>query len=150
LTIYYEDMPVGKRFTSKSRTLSQNEVDRFADLTGDLNPLHIDEEYARKTVFGGRVAHGLLVLSLAIGLWYDIGVTRDSLVALLGIDQVAFRVSVRPGDRLHLTSKVQSRRPSRSNPGAGIVVLHDVIADDLERKLVEFERVLLVKRRPKA
>ena len=150
MTVYYEDMPVGKKFTSESKTLSQGEVDRFAELTGDMNRLHIDEEYARRTIFRGRVAHGLLVLSLAIGLWYDMGLTRDSLVALLGIDQVSFRAPVRAGDRLHLASRVQSRRPSKSNPEAGIVVLHDVIADRLERKLVEFERVLLVKRRPKA
>ncbi len=150
MTLYYEDMPIGRKFISKARPLSQAEVDRFAELTGDLNRLHIDEEYARKTVFGGRIAHGLLVLSFAIGLWYDMDVTRDSLVALLGIDKVAFRAPARPGDKLHLISRVQSRRLSKSNPGAGIVVLDDAVANELGSEVMEFERVLLVKRRPKA
>ncbi len=150
MTLYYEDMPIGRRFISRPRALTQAEVDHFAELTGDLNRLHTDEEYARTTTFGGRVAHGLLVLSLAIGLWYEMDLTRDSLVALLGIDSVAFRAPARPGDRLHLVSRVRSRRPSKSNPGTGIVVLHDAVADDLDKELMQFERVLLVKRRPKA
>ena len=143
-------MLIGRRFVSRPRALTDVEVERFAELTGDLNRLHMDEEYARKTVFGGRVAHGLLVLSLAVGLWYDNGLTRDSLVALVGMNKVAFRAPVRPNDRFHLVSRVQSRRRSRSNPGTGIVVLHDIVADDRDRKLVEFERILLVRRRPKA
>jgi len=143
-------MPIGRRFVSRPRVLTEVDVDRFAELTGDLNRLHTDEEYARKTMFGGRIAHGLLVLSLAIGLWYEMGLTRDSLVALLGMDKVAFRAPVRPGERFHLVSRVRSRRPSKSNPEAGIVVLHDVVVDNLKRKLVEFERILLVRRRPKA
>lgn len=150
MTLYYEEMPIGRRFVSRPRVLTEVDVDRFAELTGDLNRLHTDEEYARKTMFGGRIAHGLLVLSLAIGLWYEMGLTRDSLVALLGMDKVAFRAPVRPGERFHLVSRVRSRRPSKSNPEAGIVVLHDVVVDNLKRKLVEFERILLVRRRPKA
>ncbi len=150
MTLYYEDMRIGRRFVTRPRSLTQAEVDRFADLTGDLNRLHVDEKYARRTVFGGRIAHGLLILSLAIGLWYDLGLTRDSLIALLGMNKVAFRAPARPGESLHLVSKVLSRRPSKSNPQAGVVVLHDVVADDAGRQLVEFERVLLMKRRPKA
>ncbi len=150
MTLYYEDMRTGRRFVTRPRALTKVEIDRFADLTGDLNRVHIDEKYAGRTIFGGRIAHGLLVLSLAIGLWYDLGLTGDSLVALLGIDKVAFRAPARPGDRLHLLSRVRSRRLSKSNPELGIVVLHDIVADDLERKLVEFERTLLMKRRPKA
>ncbi len=143
-------MPVGRRFVSKPRPLTQTEVDRFAELTGDLNRLHTDEQYARKTVFGGRIAHGLLVLSLAIGLWYEMDLTRGSLVALLGIDKVTFRAPARPGTRLHLISRVHSRRHSESNPGTGIVILHDVVANDANSRLLEFERVLLVKRRLRA
>ena len=149
MTLYYEDLTVGRKFVSGPRVLTQAEVNRFARLTGDLNRLHTDEEYARKTPFGGRIAHGLLVLSASIGLWYEMDVTRDSLVALLGIDKVAFRAPTRPGERMHLVTRVQSRRHSKSNPGAGVVVLHDVVANDHDSELVEFERVLLVRRRPR-
>lgn len=149
MTIFYEDMRVGRSFTSESRTLAQSEIDSFARLTGDLNRLHTDEAYAKKTIFGGRVAHGLLVLSVAFGLWYGMDLTRESLVALLGINKVAFRAPARPGDRIHLVSKVQSRRPSTSRPDAGIVTFRDAVASEKGETLLEFERVLLLKKRTK-
>lgn len=149
MTIFYEDMRVGRSFASESKTLTQSEIDSFARLTGDLNRLHTDEAYAKKTIFGGRVAHGLLVLSAAFGLWYGMDLTRDSLVALLGINGVAFRAPARPGDKVHLISKVKSRRPSTSRPDAGIVTFHDSVANEKGGTLLEFERVLLLKKRPK-
>lgn len=150
MTFFYEDMRVGKKFASGSRSISQGEIERFAKLTGDLNRLHTDEPYARTTVFGGTIAHGLLVLSAALGLWYEMGVTRDSLVALLGIDKVAFRAPVRPGEELRLLTEVRSRRPSASRPGEGIVILDDVVVGEEGKTLLKFERALLLKRKPKA
>jgi acyl dehydratase len=149
MTIFYEDMSVGRKFISETRSLSPGEFDGFARLTGDLNRLHTDDSYAKNTIFRGRVAHGLLVLSVALGLWYGMDLTRDSLVALLGINRVAFRAPVRPGDKLRLISKVQSRRPSGSRPEAGIVILKDMVAGEKGETLLEFERVLLVKRKSK-
>jgi acyl dehydratase len=149
LTIFYEDMSVGKEFISGPRSLSKGEIDSFARLTGDLNRLHTDDSYAKNTIFRGRVAHGLLALSVALGLWYGMDLTRDSLVALLGINKVAFRAPVRPGDKLRLISKVLSRRPSGSRPEAGIVTLKDIVAGERGDTLLEFERVLLVKRKSK-
>ena len=149
LTIYYEDMLVGKRFVSEPRTLKSTEIDSFAKLTGDMNRLHVDEDYAKRTIFRGRIAHGLLILSMATGLWFDMNLTRDSVVALLAIKSVTFRAPVHPGDRFHLVSTVRSRRPSQSKPDAGIVTLHDVIEDENGNRILDFERVLLVNRAPK-
>ncbi len=147
MTLFYEDMRVGRSFTSRTASLRQADVDDFARLTGDLNRLHTDEGYASRTIFGGRVAHGLLVLSVAVGLWYEMNLTRDSLVALLGMNKVAFKAPVRPGDKMRLVSVVASRRPSRSRPDAGVVALRDVVANEKGEPLLEFERVLLVKKR---
>ena len=149
MVAFYEDLRVGRRFSSKQRSLSDSEIEAFARLTGDRNKLHTSEAFARRTIFGGRVAHGLLVLSAALGLWYDMGLTRDSLVALLGIGQVAFRAPVRPGQKFRLVTEVKSRRPSASRPGAGIVTLADRVTGNGGETLLEFERVLLVKRRPR-
>ena len=65
---YYEDVEVGFRFTSGSRTVTEADVLDFAGLTGDSNPLHVDAEYAAASLFGQRVAHGSLVLSFAVAL----------------------------------------------------------------------------------
>ncbi len=149
MTIFYEDLRVGRKFVSGQRSLSQEEIEVFGRLTGDMNRLHTDEDYARSTVFRGRVAHGLLVLSSALGLWYGMDLTRDSLVALLGIGRVSFKAPVRPGQSFRLTTWVRSRRPSGSRPEAGIVTLKDEVVDDGGKTLLEFERVLLVRKRPK-
>lgn len=145
-TSFYEDLQVGTQFVSRSTSLRQEDFDRFAALTGDFNPIHVDKKLARGSIFGGTIAQGLLVLSVALGLWYEMGITRDSLLALVGVENVAFRAPVRPGKKFRLVSKVASRRPSRSRKDAGIVKFQDSVVDGDGGPLVEFERVLIVKR----
>ena len=67
--LFYEDLDVGDEHQSSGRTVTETDVVSFAGLSGDFNNMHIDEEFAKKTVFGTRVAHGLCVLSIASGLW---------------------------------------------------------------------------------
>ena len=61
---YYEDFSIGDEFTSPGRTVTETDVSVFAGLSGDYNPLHTDEEFAKETIFGTRIAHGLLGLSM--------------------------------------------------------------------------------------
>ena len=61
MTVYYEDITVGMS-ASSSHTVTERDIQLFGEATGDMNPVHFDEEYARKTVFRGRVAHGVLTL----------------------------------------------------------------------------------------
>ena len=65
---YWDDAKVGDECMSPTMTVTETQINTYADLTGDHTPLHVDEEYAKKTPFGKRVAHGLLGLSLADGL----------------------------------------------------------------------------------
>ena len=63
--LYFDDFKVGDRFRSPGRTLGDAHFLFFSGLTGDNHPLHYDEEYARQTRFGARVAHGLLVMAMS-------------------------------------------------------------------------------------
>ncbi len=66
--LYFDDFKLGDRFQSPGRTLGDAHFLLFAGLTGDNHPIHYDEEHARRTRFGARVAHGLLVMALtAVG-----------------------------------------------------------------------------------
>ena len=61
---YFEEWEIGKVYESTSRTITETDIVIFAGLSGDYNPLHTDEEFAKKSIFGTRVAHGFLVLSI--------------------------------------------------------------------------------------
>jgi len=64
----FDQISVGQRFVSQSRTITEADVVHFAGVSGDYNPMHTDAEFAAGTVFRGRIAHGLLVQSVASGL----------------------------------------------------------------------------------
>lgn len=71
-------------FTTNQRTITEADVVLFAGLSGDYNALHASEPDARATIHGGRIAHGLLVLSIATGLMYPLGLLDTTAVAFLG------------------------------------------------------------------
>jgi acyl dehydratase len=65
---YYEDFTTDWSIVTNARTVGEGDITQFAGLVGDFNPLHVDETFAAATPFGGRIAHGPLTLSMAIGL----------------------------------------------------------------------------------
>jgi acyl dehydratase len=68
ITIYFDDLNLGDQFQTPGRTVTETDVVNFAGLSADYNSLHVDAEFARDLAFGQRVAHGLLILSIASGL----------------------------------------------------------------------------------
>jgi acyl dehydratase len=67
-SLFYEDISIGEVWHTSSRTVTMADVVNFAGLSADYNRAHVDDEYAKNTVFGKRIAHGLLVLSILSGL----------------------------------------------------------------------------------
>ena len=81
--VFFEDFSVGDRFGSPSRTLTDAHFMFFAGMTGDAHPIHYDDEYAKKTRFGRRLAHGLLLTSLtAVGASTLAPLIEDSIVVI--------------------------------------------------------------------
>lgn len=121
--IWYEDFEPGTVLRSPSRTITTDDIDRYAELTGERHPVHMDEAFARSVGFRGRIAHGLFGLALIEGLKAELGCFETSVIASLGWDNVRFLAPLEPGDEVHLELELGTRRPS-SKPGRGIATEH--------------------------
>lgn len=144
LGLRFGEFDVGSRYETASRLIGDAEIAAFAELSGDRNPLHLDEAYARGTVFGGRVAQGALGLAVATGLVNQLGLTRGTLVAFTGVEW-RFRRPLFPGTRVTLKLEVASKRETR-NATRGEVVLRAELCDEAGQVLQEGLLTFLVVR----
>jgi acyl dehydratase len=95
---YYEDFTAGGVHESRGRTVTEADIVNFAGLSGDFVELHTNEEYARKSPFGRRIAHGALVFSISTGLMTQMNLINDTVLAFYGIDKLRFTGPVFIGD----------------------------------------------------
>jgi acyl dehydratase len=121
--LYCEEIKVGDKWTTARRTITEADVIQFAGMTGDYNPLHTDEHWCKEnSAFGTRVAHGMLVSSIALGLWCRTGLGDGTAIAALG-SEWEFLGPVLIGDTIYVEVEVTEMRQSRSKPEQGIQVL---------------------------
>jgi 3-hydroxybutyryl-CoA dehydratase len=107
---YFEELVDGAGFEAGPREVTREDIEAFIRLTGDDNRLHTDDEFARSQGFEGRIAHGALVVSLAIGLAWGTGILVDTTVAFRAIDEWKFTLPVYPGDGITLRGKIAETR----------------------------------------
>lgn len=146
-TIYFDDLG-DERFSSASRTITEADVVNFAGVTGDFSAMHVDEIFAREqTIWGRRVAHGLL--ALAIGEALRNAIDDWHLLAFLECRR-RFRSPVFIGDTIHAEYRIGERRVSRSKPDRGIVTLDVRLVNQEGEVVQDGQDVVLVGRRPGA
>ena len=104
--LYFEDVEVGFRFETPSRTVTEADLVAFAGVSGDFNPLHTDRVFAATSIYGERIAHGALVLSLVTGLRQRVGLFDGTLMGLLEIRSWRFVAPVLIGDTIRVASEV--------------------------------------------
>ncbi len=145
-TLYFEDLSPGMRFKSAARTVTEADVVAFAGLSGDYNPLHVDEEFAKTTVHGSRIAHGLLVLSILSGLSTRVPLMlalSSTMVGLAGLE-CRWKQSTKIGDTLHVKLTVMELKPT-SKGDKGIVVLSREAVNQHGEAVMESTWTLLVR-----
>jgi acyl dehydratase len=118
---YLGELYVGDSWQTRGRTITEADVLTFATWSGDMHPLHTDEEYARTTQFGGRIFHGPGALAIAFGLEMSLGWKVGSAIAFLGIRDWNLLAPVHIGDTLYVHEEVVDVRPSTSKPDRGVV-----------------------------
>ena len=144
----WDEFTADGRWRTGDRVVTEADIDAFAALSGDLNPLHRDDAYARAAGYRGRIAQGVLGTAVATGLVNRLGVTAGTLVALLGVAW-RFEEPLYPGTRVHVDLRVSSVRPTRQAE-RGIVVLDAVLSDDAGTIYQRGELTMLVRNRPPA
>jgi acyl dehydratase len=114
----------------------------------NVQPLHLDEEFASKTEFGQRIVNSLFTLGLMIGITVN-DTTLGTTIANLGMTDVRFPKPVFHGDTLHVRTKVLSLRESKSRPDAGIVEFAHTAINQRDEIVAECTRQALMRKKPR-
>ena len=145
---YYEDFEPERMIVTRGRTVGEGDITLFAGLVGDFNPLHVDDAYCAETVYKGRIAHGPLTLSMAIGLMSQQNLIDGTTTGLLGLNW-SFSGPVKIGDTIHARVSLVSKRPTR-DPARGIVVLRLEVMNQAAKTVQIGEMTLMMMRRAPA
>ncbi len=146
--LYFEEFEPGYKMTTNGRTISEADLMAFAGLSGDWNPMHVDAEYAKATMFGERVAHGLLGLSIASGLALQTGFLNRTVEAFTGLDW-KFRAPIKIGDTITVEADVKEKKLA---PGgtSGFVEFNVMVRNQRGERVQRGTWMIVVKCRPKA
>ena len=142
--ITFDDIVLGERFRTSSRTIFDADIVNFAGLSGDFNRLHVDEEFAATTMHGRRIAHGMLIASIVTGLRSRL----DDYVMLGFLEtQRRFAAPVFPGDTISAEYEVVDMRRSKSRPDTGIVTLSVNVVNQRGESVQQGRDILLLEGR---
>ena len=104
----FDALQGGERFVTRGRTITEADIVQFAAMSGDMHPQHTDAAWAAESRFGERIAHGMLVMSYAVGL---VPLDPERVVALRRVSDVVFKHPVYIGDTIHVDGRIESLKP---------------------------------------
>lgn len=143
---YFEEFEIGDSVETAARTVTESDVVRFAGLSGDYNQLHTDAEYAKDTMFGERIAHGLLGLSIVSGLSAQLGFAEGTVEAFMGLDW-RFRNPIKFGDTIRARLEV-TRKKEMARLGGGFVIFDVVVLNQRDETVQKGSWTLLIRSAP--
>lgn len=150
-SIYWDDLPVGTRYVTSSRTVTEADVAAFAALTGDFNRVHVDAEYAKGTIFGQRIAHGMLVAAFMAGLTSRSIPNQLMEGALFSVleNRLKFPKPTFIGDTIRVEIEVVEQKAT-SRPDRGIIGFMRKAINQRGEMVAELAATCLLKRRAPA
>jgi 3-hydroxybutyryl-CoA dehydratase len=140
---YFDGLAIGAAMESSGRTVTEHDVVSFAALTGDWHPQHADAEWAAESPFGRRIAHGMLVISYALGL---LPIDPRVVLALRSIESAVLKRPVGLGDTIRVRAKVTGLRPLGEE--TGLVTLDVRIMNQSDELAARMDIVVLWRREP--
>lgn len=144
---YFEDFSLGERFETYSRTITEADLVNFAGMTGDNNPLHMDEEFAAASSFGGRIAHGPFFVGLTFGLLSQFDLLERTVLALRRVSW-QYDGPVRPGDTVRVKAVVTGLKENPSKPDRGNLTMEVEVVNQRDEVVQTGEFTTVMARRP--
>ena len=141
---YYDEIEVGEEYESPGRTVTETDVVLFAGLSGDYNVLHTDAELMKSSIFGERIAHGLLGLAIQSGLFAR-STRAYATLSFVGL-RWKFKAPIKIGDTIRLRARVLAKRET-DKPDRGLVTLARTVVNQREEVMQEGETDVLVERK---
>ena len=141
---YYEEIEVGEEYESPGRTVTETDIVLFAGLSGDYNVLHTDAELMKTSIFGERIAHGLLGLAIQSGLFMR-ATKAYATLAFVGL-RWKFKAPIKIGDTVRLRARVLAKRDD-GKPDRGFITLQRTVVNQRDEVVQEGETDLLVEKR---
>ncbi|MCI0709451.1 MAG: MaoC family dehydratase N-terminal domain-containing protein [Chloroflexi bacterium] len=142
--LFFEDFEIGAKYSSQGRTITESDVNTFAGLSGDFNPLHTDAEFAQTTVFGERIAHGMLTVAISTGMSNWTGIFAGTTIALME-QNIKYTGAVKFGDTVHLEMEITEKKET-SKPDRGIVKIAAKMLNQKDDVVVDMLWTLMMKR----
>ena len=142
---YFEEIEVGEEYESPGRTVTESDIVLFAGLSGDYNVLHTDAELMKRSIFGERIAHGLLGLAIQAGL-LSRATQPYATLAFVGL-RWKFKGPIKIGDTIRVRARVTAKRET-SKPDRGLITLERSILNQRDEVVQEGETDLMVERLP--
>ncbi len=143
--LYLEDFKIGDTYKSGGRTITEADVVNFAGVSGDFNPLHMDEEFGKKNQFGKRIAHGALGFIINTGMQNQMGIYAGTCIAFLECT-VKYVAPLMIGSTVHI-EVTNTEVHHTSKPGRGILKQHVILMDQDNHPIMESDQTLMMKAR---
>ena len=142
---YFDEIQLGEEYESPGRTVTETDIVIFAGLSGDYNVLHTDAEFMKRSIFGERIAHGLLGLAIQAGL-FTRATQAYATLAFVGL-RWKFKGPIRIGDTIRLKAKVLAKKETEK-PDRGLVTVQRTVVNQRDEVVQEGETDLIVERKP--
>jgi acyl dehydratase len=141
--LYFEEFEVGQHFKLESITLTEKEIYDFAEKF-DPQPIHIDEEFSKKSIFNGIIASGFHTISAVWGQWIRANKFGTEIIGGIGLDYLTFKAPVRPNEPLNTVVEVVEKIPS-SKGGRGILVLKFTVTNQIDQVVLDTQARAIIK-----
>ena len=145
--MYFDELPVGFRFETDTCTLTEDEIIEFAR-SHDPQSFHIDPVAAKDSIYGGIIASGFQTLIVAFDLTLKTNIWTEASMGSPGIDELRWKLPVRPGDTLRVRGEVIASSPSQSRPDRGRTTFAYEILNQNDEVVSSYSAIQLLKRKP--